>query len=148
MSNDKHDEGVLTARKSPISRSNASFTLQSDSLSLPEISALIGGESDRGWSAGEPFLRPNGREFVPSFSFWVRESGVAHGAPIWQHLEALLPRVQAIAPALAPRRDLKPTLGVVQFLYTDQQVGFHLDSDWMVLLASVGAAVDVDQYLD
>lgn len=132
-----------------LSQSVAYFAIESTSLSLGEISALVGVEPDRGWSVGERFRHPrSGIEGVRGFSWWVRESGAAPGAPIRLHLDALLPFVRSIAARLTGRTPASPVLKIVQYLYNDDEVGFHLDREWITLLGSMSASIDVDQYQD
>lgn len=132
-----------------LSQSVAYFAIQSTSLSLDEISALVGAEPDRGWSIGERFHRPHsGIELVRGFSWWVRDSGAAPGAPIRLHLDALLPFVRSVAGRLTGSPPASPVLNIVQYLYNDDEVGFHLDGEWIALLGSMSASIDVDQYQD
>lgn|GEM_PF-2351661 len=132
-----------------LSRSVAYFAIQSESLSLEEITALVGVDPDRGWSVGETLRRPwSERELVRTFSWWERESGVSPGAPIRLHLDALLPFVRSIAGSLAASTLVSPCLMIVQYLYNDDEVGFHLDQEWITLLGSMSASIDVDQYND
>lgn len=132
-----------------LSQSVAYFAIQSASLSLDDISALVGVEPHHGWSVGERFRQQrSGIEVVRGFSWWVRESGAAPGAPIRLHLDALLPFVRSIAGRLTGSPPASPALMIVQYLYNDDEVGFHLDGEWIALLGSMSASIDVDQYQD
>lgn len=117
--------------------SYAYLRITSDGLSLGEVSALVGAEPDVGWSVGESFRRERStKELVRSFTNWERRSGMPAGAPLQAHLDALIPHAQAIAASIAGRDDVATTLQVVQHTADEQDLGFHLDSRWIAILAS------------
>lgn len=145
----ENDRASVDNSESPEGLSYAYFSLTSESLSLGEISALVGVETVRGWSIGEPFRRKHStRALVRGFSRWECESGAPPGAPIREHLDALFPLVSAIAGPLGATRDIRPSLQIVQYLYNDGEVGFHLGPEWLTLLSSIAGSIDIDQYLD
>jgi hypothetical protein len=127
----------------------AYLRVTSQVLTTEQITRLAGVFPDRSDSLGAP-LRRTGR--LRTFTSWALDSGIPPGdhVRLEDHLDALFPRVQAIVPGFAGRSELSIDLDIVQYLDNTPagDRGIWLTTDWILLLSSIGAGLDIDQYVN
>jgi hypothetical protein len=133
---------------SAVAHSNrAYFRVVSDSMTLAEITGRVGEKPSSGWSRGDRVLRGNrGVERVMTFTSWFLDSPGGSDLPIHAQIDALYQPVSKISTALRENTELRSTLQIVQYFSASTGNGFHFSPEWISLLATMGAAVDVDQY--
>jgi hypothetical protein len=127
----------------------AYLRVTSQVLTVEQITRLAGVSPDRSDSIGAP-LRRTGR--LRTFTNWALDSGIPpnDNVRLEDHLGALFPRVQAVASGFAGRSELSIDLEIVQYLDNTPagDRGISLTTDWVLLLSSISAGVDIDQYVN
>jgi Domain of unknown function (DUF4279) len=153
------ERGAFNAVKSRSIWYDALLFVVSDELTGREIVTKIGVEPDEIWTKGE-FSRP-GHSRVPSRTSGIRfDSGLPNDAPIADHIDAVLKRVEPVADRLgklaAERGLTEPESGDsdpwIHFLVLivagpDQQT-VHLDQRQIAILARLGAEVEIELSFD
>ncbi|RKR74204.1 GNAT family N-acetyltransferase [Frondihabitans australicus] len=135
-------------------RVKAAVGVESQTLTVAEITAVLGLEPDLSWNKGE--RRPTAPPDMPiepaSFTFtsWSIESRLPTTASDDEHLAHLWDRASA-AMARVPLLDgdVKPCLLLVRKVdgRTGQGHGFGFESPWLELMGRIGGSIEVDQYL-
>lgn len=126
---------------------HAYFRVVSDLMTLDEITERSGEMPTSGWSRGDRLLRGRrGIERVMTFSSWSLDSPLGIESPIYEQVDALYHPVARISNALRGVTEMSSTLQIVQYFSSRQDPGFHFSREWVSLLATMGATVDVDQY--
>ena len=152
-------------------RQRAYFRIASVLLSPDEITRLAGVEPDSSAVKGS---RPNAAGLpLPKNHLWRLESGVSEEADLESHFVALMPRLRAGEAGfriVTRQPETWASLTVVRYFEPGEEdfdeatfglpegspferlsgqhpfLGWFLDDDVVQLLASIGAAIDVDEY--
>ncbi len=142
---ESNDAGTAPQRRR---KSNyAYFRVTSTVLSLEDITELVGEQPDSGFSVGDRIQRPGMiAERRYAFTSWERHSPTSPGASVRESVDGLLEPVRRISGRLVGRFDVTCELQVVQYMSSGNELGFGVYSEWVELLASLRAGVDIDQY--
>lgn len=152
-------------------RQHAYFLVRSDVLAPVEVTARLGLEPDRVKSRGSGATGPPPR---PRAHVWILESGRPDTAPLDDHLDALLTRLEPYVERIGALFVAGHTTGVIQIVRyfevgaEDDDViepgrrveglerlrgqhrllGFHLDYRLLRFAGQAQIAIDVDEYGD
>lgn len=152
-------------------RQHAYFLVRSDVLTPVEVTAHLGLEPDKVKPRGSRATGPPPR---PRMHIWILESGRPDTAPLDDHLDALLIRLEPYAEGISALLVTGHTTGVVQIVRyfeigaEDHDViepgprveglerlrgqhrllGFHLDHRLLRFAGQAQIAIDVDEYGD
>lgn len=128
----------------------ASLVVQSRELTLADISKAMGRLPDDGYDRGS--LAPV-RRFPRQWTSWSAELAWSHD--VHGGTEGLATAIEGLGQQLAERaamltlRGCDVVISVHQELTdTPESLGMHLTSGAIRWLATAGAALDIDQYLD
>ncbi|MGN7967684.1 DUF4279 domain-containing protein [Microbacterium sp. 22179] len=125
----------------------AYLKITSHVLSLGQIVDLVGEEPDEGFSFGDPFINPGmSATRNRTFSSWRKYSSAPRSATIQESLDGLVEVAKRVSTRVGGRQDIDCELQIVQYLHSDREAGFGLSPEWLQILASMPAGIDVDQY--
>ncbi|WP_373464002.1 DUF4279 domain-containing protein [Streptomyces canus] len=130
---------------------SARLVIASPSLSVDEISSLMGCEPDAYRRKGE--VRQGARIPIPAAdSTWELRESVDGGTAIECALDALMNRIFPLENELhrLSQTDCVLKLCLVQWISKENEVGpgFSLGLEGIAFLAKIGAFLDVDQYVE
>jgi Domain of unknown function (DUF4279) len=116
----------------------------SDTLSPKEISRRLRQKPDRSWNKGtaDPKVSRN----MAKFNAWILNSGLPKDASIEAHVTALLERVRPVAREILELSRTE-TVDFSCVVYSDAEPPTYFDNRALSAIASLGANLDVDLYL-
>jgi Domain of unknown function (DUF4279) len=116
----------------------------SNELPPEEISRRLRQEPDRSWSKGSP--DPKVSRNMSKFNAWILNSGLPKDAPIEDQVAALLEKVRPVANEVL-EISANETVDFSCVVYSDAEPPIYFDNKTLNAIASLGANLDVDLYL-